>query len=198
MDLVSSSRPPTPKVGCANTGDRAVGEVLPLLDKGRVHGRATEDRAPQGAASEPSYGFGAAAIGPQPRHENPFRRRDAEAPYSWVIPNTLADGSHKIKARWVTGPDTTAEVVARFWLGAPWQPPKTVYEEPAPALKSLWVTSDNRRAPVEGLYDWSKAGFGGGTVLPTDANVRPETKCRISADELRRVREERFLQIGAD
>ncbi|WP_432835727.1 RHS repeat-associated core domain-containing protein [Dactylosporangium sp. CA-092794] len=116
-----------------------------------------------------------------------FVGKDSAAPYTWVIPDTLTDGKHKVKARWVTSPPSTDEVSAYFWLGGPWQPPKTVYEEPAPSLESLWVTADNRREPVAGLYDWSKAGFGGGTVLPTDANVRPEAQCRITPEELRQV-----------
>ncbi|MFK0288447.1 DUF6531 domain-containing protein [Streptomyces sp. NPDC090499] len=119
--------------------------------------------------------------------DDAYAGKDTAAPYQWTV--TTADGSHKLKARWVTNTSTgaTVETLAVFTVGTPvaWTPPKPVYEEPAPALKSLWTTADNRRAPVDGLYDWSKAGFGGGTVLPTDANVRSEDSCRISAAELR-------------
>ncbi|WP_201787193.1 DUF6531 domain-containing protein [Actinoplanes sp. TFC3] len=106
--------------------------------------------------------------------------KSAAAPYTWSVSTT--DGAHKLKARW-----TDIDWVVSDFTVVPqgWTPPKQVYEEPGPALKSLWVTADNRRVPVSGLYDWSKAGFGGGTILPTDANVRSEAACRISADDLR-------------
>ncbi len=106
--------------------------------------------------------------------------KSAAAPYTWSVSTT--DGAHKLKARWTDTDWVTAEFTV---VPEGWAPPKQVYEEPGPALKSLWVSADNRRKPVSGLYDWSKAGFGGGTILPTDANVRTETACRISADDLR-------------
>ncbi|MGW2058633.1 DUF6531 domain-containing protein [Streptomyces sp. NPDC001840] len=118
--------------------------------------------------------------------DDKFAGKDASAPYQWTV--TTTNGSHKLKARWVTDTATgaTAETVAVFAVGMAedWAQPLPVYEEPGPALQRLWTTGDNRRAPVDGLYDWSKAGFGGGTVLPTDANVRPEDTCRITAAEL--------------
>jgi len=117
--------------------------------------------------------------------------KDQAAPYEWTV-STATPGSHKLKARWVTGTDpatggeVTASVSATFTVDdVNWEAPKTVYEEPGPALKSLWVTADNRRKPIDGLYDWSKAGFGGGTILPTDANVRSGDECRITAAELK-------------
>ncbi|WP_046494589.1 RHS repeat-associated core domain-containing protein [Streptomyces odonnellii] len=118
--------------------------------------------------------------------DDKFAGKDASAPYQWTVNTT--DGSHKLKARWVTNATTgaTAETTAVFTvnMGADWTQPEPVYEEPGPALKRLWTTADNRRKPVDGLYDWSKAGFGGGTILPTDDNVRPEDKCRITAAEI--------------
>jgi len=36
----------------------------------------------------------------------------------------------------------------------------------------LDTSSGNRRTPVSGLPDWSKAGFGGGEPLPNDCQVR--------------------------
>jgi RHS repeat-associated protein len=111
--------------------------------------------------------------------------KDAVAPYEWTITTATAPGAHKLKARWPTGTSTTAETVAKFTIVDPgWTPPTTVYEEPAPALQDLWTTADNRRKPVAGVFDWSKAGFGGGTVLPGNANVRSEADCKITAAEL--------------
>jgi RHS repeat-associated protein len=111
--------------------------------------------------------------------------KDAVAPYEWTVTTATAPGEHKLKARWATGATTTAETVAKFTIVDPgWKAPTTVYEEPAPALQDLWTTADNRRAPIAGVYDWSKAGFGGGTVLPGNANVRSEDACKISASDL--------------
>ncbi|GAA0998349.1 hypothetical protein GCM10009555_097450 [Acrocarpospora macrocephala] len=63
--------------------------------------------------------------------------------------------------------------------------PAKVTVEPGPALKNLWATADNRRAKVEGLYDWSQAGVGGGSVLADDDQyLRSEDACLITPGEL--------------
>ncbi|WP_245765384.1 cellulase family glycosylhydrolase [Nonomuraea jiangxiensis] len=46
------------------------------------------------------------------------------------------------------------------------------------------LTSANRRAPVTGLPDWSKAGYRGGMALPEAAQAHPDAACHITADEL--------------
>ena len=54
----------------------------------------------------------------------------------------------------------------------------------APALTGLDVSSGNRREPVSGLYDWSKAGYRGTGVLPGDNEVNTSANCQITAAEL--------------
>ncbi|ANZ43180.1 peptide ABC transporter substrate-binding protein [Lentzea guizhouensis] len=54
----------------------------------------------------------------------------------------------------------------------------------APALTGLDVSSSNRRAPVPGLHDWSKAGYRGNGVLPRNNDVNPSASCQITAAEL--------------
>ncbi|MET9229186.1 hypothetical protein [Lentzea sp. NPDC003310] len=54
----------------------------------------------------------------------------------------------------------------------------------APALTGLDVSPGNRRAPVSGLYDWSKAGYRGTGVLPGNNEVNPSATCQITAAEL--------------
>ncbi|WP_232241278.1 hypothetical protein [Kutzneria sp. 744] len=49
------------------------------------------------------------------------------------------------------------------------------------ALTNLDTSAANRRAPVAGLYDWSKAGFRGGQNLPGSGDVNPAAKCQINA-----------------
>ncbi len=117
--------------------------------------------------------------------DDAYAGKDPASPYQWTIPASISQGVHKLKARWNVDALTTKFVVANFTVVDPnWTPPKTVYEEPAPALRDLWVTADNRRGPVPGVYDWSKAGFGGGSVLPGNANVRSEPACRLTAGVL--------------
>lgn len=48
-------------------------------------------------------------------------------------------------------------------------PPPGAGLDPGPALTGLPVDAANRRAPVPGLYDWSKAGYRSGAALPGDA-----------------------------
>ncbi len=55
---------------------------------------------------------------------------------------------------------------------------------PAAALTSLDLTSANRRAPLAGLYDWSKAGYRGGAALPGPAEINTSATCQITAAEL--------------
>ncbi|WSZ72393.1 glycosyl hydrolase family 8 [Streptomyces chartreusis] len=46
------------------------------------------------------------------------------------------------------------------------------------------LTSANRRAPVSGLPDWSKAGYRGGAALPDASDANPDPACTITAQEL--------------
>ncbi len=46
------------------------------------------------------------------------------------------------------------------------------------------LTSANRRAPIAGLPDWSKAGYRGGAPLPGAADINPDQNCQITAAEL--------------
>lgn len=55
---------------------------------------------------------------------------------------------------------------------------------PAAALTTLDLSSANRRAPIAGLYDWSKAGYRGGANLPGAAETNPNAACQITAAEL--------------
>ncbi len=117
--------------------------------------------------------------------DDAFLVKTSAAPHQATVAVGL--GQHKLKARWVISGSTTAEVVGQFVVQTDltWTPPKKVVEEPSPALANLWLSSDNRRAPKDGLYDWSKAGFGGGASLPGDSNVRGESACNITADTMR-------------
>ena len=113
-----------------------------------------------------------------------FLGTDSAAPYSFDVVAGLGD--HTLTAQWPGAGTSVEQVSSDFTVQTDltWKAPATVYEEPAPALTDLWVTADNRREPIPGVYDWSKAGFGGGTVLPNDSNVRPEAACQISAAQM--------------
>jgi hypothetical protein len=52
------------------------------------------------------------------------------------------------------------------------------------ALTDLDTSAANRRAPVAGLYDWSKAGFRGGQNLPGSGDVNPDKKCQLTPAQL--------------
>jgi hypothetical protein len=52
------------------------------------------------------------------------------------------------------------------------------------ARTTLDLAAANRRAPVTGLYDWSRAGYRGGASLPGSADVNPSATCQITAAEL--------------
>ncbi|GHH27619.1 cellulose binding domain-containing protein [Lentzea cavernae] len=54
----------------------------------------------------------------------------------------------------------------------------------AGALTGLDTSAGNRRAPVSGLYDWSRAGYRGGENLPGAGEVNPSAACQITAAEL--------------
>ncbi|MGH3714542.1 MAG: cellulose-binding domain-containing protein, partial [Micromonosporaceae bacterium] len=54
----------------------------------------------------------------------------------------------------------------------------------AAAVPELDLSPGNRRAPIPGLYDWSKAGYRGGASLPTDGDLNPDAACRITPEEL--------------
>lgn len=116
--------------------------------------------------------------------DDAYAGQDTSAPYEWRVVAPL--GGHKLVARWVTTGTTTARATSEFTIQTDlgWKPPAEIREEPAAALEGLVLTGDNRRAAIPGVYDWSKAGFGGGTVLPGDANVRSDAGCRISAAQM--------------
>jgi hypothetical protein len=62
---------------------------------------------------------------------------------------------------------------------------RTSNAQPGPgALTTLTLSATNRRPPVAGLYDWSKAGYRGGSDLPGSSNVNPNAACQITAAEL--------------
>ncbi|TVT51469.1 hypothetical protein FNH05_14830 [Amycolatopsis rhizosphaerae] len=57
----------------------------------------------------------------------------------------------------------------------PQAPPLIPVSLPVPDTRA-----DNRRAPVPGLPDWSKAGYRQGAGLPADADFNPDPRCRIT------------------
>lgn len=57
-------------------------------------------------------------------------------------------------------------------------------QEPAAALTALALGTANRRAPVAGLYDWSKAGYRGGAALPGAGDITGSAACQITPAEL--------------
>ncbi len=64
-------------------------------------------------------------------------------------------------------------------------PPDVADAAPAPgALTGLDVGAANRRAPVAGLHDWSKAGYRGGAALPGSGEMNPNAACQVTAAEL--------------
>ncbi|WP_245982870.1 cellulose binding domain-containing protein [Lentzea flaviverrucosa] len=54
----------------------------------------------------------------------------------------------------------------------------------AGALTGLDTSAGNRRAPVGGLYDWSRAGYRGGQNLPGPSEINTSAACQITAAEL--------------
>ncbi|MER5865011.1 cellulose binding domain-containing protein [Kitasatospora sp. NPDC002040] len=54
----------------------------------------------------------------------------------------------------------------------------------AQASGGLDLSKANRRTPVAGLYDWSKAGYRGGADLPGAGDTNPDAACQITPAEL--------------
>ena len=52
------------------------------------------------------------------------------------------------------------------------------------ALINLDLSAANRRAPIAGLYDWSKAGYRGGQNLPGASDINPSASCQITPAQL--------------
>jgi hypothetical protein len=52
------------------------------------------------------------------------------------------------------------------------------------ALAALDTSAANRRAPIAGLPDWSKAGYRGGQPLPGAGDVNPSASCQITPAQL--------------
>ena len=48
----------------------------------------------------------------------------------------------------------------------------------------LDLSTANRRDPVPGMYDWSKAGYRGNGVLPGPQQINPDPACQITSAEL--------------
>lgn len=59
-------------------------------------------------------------------------------------------------------------------------PPRTT----ATSAAELDLSQANRRAPIDGLYDWSTAGYRGGEDLPGDEAITTDADCVITAAEL--------------
>ncbi|MBB5079404.1 discoidin domain-containing protein [Nonomuraea endophytica] len=75
-----------------------------------------------------------------------------------------------------------AAAAAMFVLAALPLPALPAQAAAAAAIPDL--TSANRRAPVAGLPDWSKAGFRGGAALPGSGAMNPDAACHITPQEL--------------
>jgi hypothetical protein len=66
----------------------------------------------------------------------------------------------------------------------PERPAFEAREAAATLATALDVSPANRRAPIAGLPDWSKAGYRGGQHLPGDAELNPDTRCRVTPARL--------------
>ncbi|MER5931716.1 glycosyl hydrolase family 8 [Streptomyces sp. NPDC002054] len=77
------------------------------------------------------------------------------------------------------GPNATAATAAE-----PVRPAATTTATAGATAAVPDLTSANRRAPVPGLPDWSKAGYRGGAALPGAAEASPDAACHITAAEL--------------
>jgi len=86
---------------------------------------------------------------------------------------------------WLTGdgePAATQQV--------PSGPPPSTAPIPTPvkragvALPRLDLSKANRREPIPGLPDWSRAGYRGGEPLPDDSLLTPDDQCRIEPEQL--------------
>ncbi|TDW92464.1 hypothetical protein [Kribbella sp. VKM Ac-2566] len=83
---------------------------------------------------------------------------------------------------------TSAEKTGKSSASAP---PSASGTAPVPSatpvtakLPKLNLSAVNRRAPVPGLPDWSKAGYREGAGLPDGSKVNPDQECKIGADRL--------------
>lgn len=59
---------------------------------------------------------------------------------------------------------------------------------PLPAdvkLPTLDLSAANRRTPIAGLPDWSKAGYRDGAGLPTDNDFNQDAACQVTPEELK-------------
>jgi hypothetical protein len=74
---------------------------------------------------------------------------------------------------WQAG-ETTPAAESPQWTVSP-APPLTPANVPG-----IDTSAANRRAPVEGLPDWSKAGYRQGAGLPADSDINPDPRCRIT------------------
>ncbi len=119
--------------------------------------------------------------------DDSFIGKSTSPPHQFTV--TTSNGQHKLKARWIvnTGTGATKDVTAVFTVGdmPEFRVAPPVDEEPGPAIKNLWATADNRRTPIAGVYDWTKAGFGGGTPLPAPSNYRTDASCNITSSAVR-------------
>lgn len=64
------------------------------------------------------------------------------------------------------------------------QTPPAAGVDPGPPIRGLDLGADNRRAPLPGMYDWSKAGFRSGAPLPGDGAIRGDAQCRVTPETL--------------
>ncbi|NTX35965.1 cellulose binding domain-containing protein [Myxococcus sp. CA033] len=55
---------------------------------------------------------------------------------------------------------------------------------PTWAQTVLDLSPANRRVPISGLPDWSKAGYRGGQNLPGEGDINPDATCRVTPAEL--------------
>ncbi|WP_329082623.1 cellulase family glycosylhydrolase [Streptosporangium sp. NBC_01469] len=105
-----------------------------------------------------------------PTQDRPRRRRSLVAIAATVltiaVPSLVGTASQAATAATATAPAGAAAAPA---VGAA-------------AIPDL--TAANRRAPVPGLPDWSKAGYRGGVALPEAAQASPDAACHITAAEL--------------
>jgi hypothetical protein len=72
--------------------------------------------------------------------------------------------------------------VVIFWpaeKAGPWTTPD-VPPSAQVGLPVLDTSAANRRAPIPGLPDWSKAGYRQGAGLPTESDINPDPKCRVT------------------
>jgi Cellulose binding domain len=83
----------------------------------------------------------------------------------------------------------SATLLALGLAPAGWAAVRQLTAEPAvvsppPVLPALDLSAANRRAPIAGLPDWSKAGFRGGQPLPGATDINPSATCQITAAQL--------------